>query len=218
MVNGASIGELRKKVTKLYDLIGTAYHEAGHTIFGLLCCMKVVSVYVYEEKKLKRIYGYTNNTIPLLDSIEDTLLFNKLLENEIGFSYSGFLAEKYHFKIISGSDQVPMFIKNDSYNDMKELNKLIKQYNLAPPGKKRYAYKQKIARKTLRTLQENWSDVSLIAHNLFSHKRLSHQDLQEILTSKSDNKKFWKEQFKLISQIYDNGPLDENLLRTTLCA
>lgn len=202
MAKGASIGEVRKKVTKIYELITTSYHEAGHTIFALLSYMKVNSVYVFEHKMLKRIHGFTQYESHDLD--KDHIFFNILLEQEIGLSYAGLLAEKYHFKSISGSDQIPMFIKEGSSDDLSTIRKIIQKYNPAPSGKKRYAYKQKIARKTLSLLIKYWDAVDLIAHALFKHKKLSYQDLREILTKKSRNRKFWKEQFRVISQTFDN--------------
>lgn len=213
---GASIGEIRKKVTKTYEQISTSYHEAGHAVFALLHLMKVTSVYIFEHKKYKRIHGYTYNTIPLITSIEDPQVYYKLLENEVAFGYAGLIAEKHLFRLISGSNQIPLFIKNGSSDDIGAATKLITQYNLVPPGQKRYAFKRKVNRKVLRVLKEHWGAVSLIAYELFSHKRLSHQDLYDLLTTKSNNKKFWKRQFETISQIYDNGPIDENLLRIRL--
>jgi ATP-dependent Zn protease len=200
MAKGASIGEVRKKVTKTYELITTSYHEAGHTIYALLSYMKVNSVYVFEHKMLKRIHGFTQYESHDLDT--DHVFFDTLLEQEIGIIYAGLLAEKHHFKSISGTDQVPMFIKEGSSDDLSDIRKIIQKYNPAAPGKKRYAYKQKIARKTLSILVEYWDAVDLIAHSLFRYKKLDYHDLREILTKKSRNRKFWKEQFKVISQTY----------------
>ena len=64
MAKGASIGEIRKKVTTTYELITTSYHEAGHAIFALLCEMKVSSVCIFEHKMLKRIHGFTQYESP----------------------------------------------------------------------------------------------------------------------------------------------------------
>jgi hypothetical protein len=216
-VKGASIREIRKKVTTTYELISTSYHEAGHAIFALLHCMKVTSVCVFEDKKTKRIHGCTNNTLPLLSSIEDKELFYKLLENEICFGYAGLRAEKHHFKLISGSEKVPTFITNQSAFDLSLVSKLIIRYNLAAPGPPRSAYKQKMNRKALRALRPHWEDISLLAHRLFKHKRLSYSDLHQLLTTKSENKKYWRERFKLIDRVYDHGPLNEPLLKLTLC-
>lgn len=200
MAKGASIREIRKKVTKIYELITTSYHEAGHTVYALLHRMKVNSVYVFEHKILKRIHGFTQYQSQDID--RDGVDFIQCLEQEIGLSYAGLLAEKYHFKSISGSDQVPMFIKEGSYDDLLTIRKLLQKYNVVPPGKKRYAYKRKIAKQTLSTLVEYWNAVDLIAHALFKRRRLSYQDLQTLLITKSNNKKFWKSLFKDIDSIY----------------
>lgn len=202
MAKGASIGEVRKKVTKTYELISTAYHEAGHTIYALLSFMRVNSVYIFEHKVYKRVHGFTQYQSHDLE--EDHALFNTMLEQEIGLSYAGLLAEKHHYKSISGSDQIPMFIKEGSSEDLLAVRKILQKHNLAPAGKKRYLYKQKIVRKTLAALIEHWDAIELISHALFKHKRLSYNDLQELLTKKSKNRKFWKEQFKQITLTFGN--------------
>jgi len=51
-------------------------------------------------------------------------------------------------------------------------------------------------------LIEHWEAIDLVAHSLFKHKRLSYQDLKVLLTTKSRNRKFWKETFKEIDQIF----------------
>jgi hypothetical protein len=199
MAKGASINEVRKKVTKTYELITTSYHEAGHTIFALLHYMKVNSVYIFEHKIFKRIHGFTQYESNLL---EDDTNLSVLLEQEIGLSYAGLLAEKHHFKSISGSDQVPMFIKEGSSDDLLAIRQIIQKYNPVHAGKERVAYKKKIIRKSLALLIQYWEAVDLVSHNLFKHKRLSYQDLKTLLTTKSRDKKFWKETFREIDRIF----------------
>jgi len=201
MARGASIGEIRKKVTKTYEFITTSYHEAGHAVFALLCCMKVSAVCIFEHKMLKRIHGFTQYESPDIDP--NHLQFIQQLEQEIGLSYAGLLTEQHHFRCISGSDQIPMFIKEGSSNDIFAITKMLQKYNPVPAGKKRYAYKQKLARKTMKILIEHWDAIELVAHSLFKHKRLVYQDLRDLLTKKSKNKKFWKEQFRIISQNFN---------------
>jgi len=201
MAKGASIGEVRKKVTKTYEFITTSYHEAGHAVFALLCYMKVSAVCIFEHKMLKRIHGFTQYESPDIDPNHSQ--FIQQLEQEISLSYAGLLSERHHFKSISGLDQIPMFIKEGSSNDIFAITKMLQKYNPVPAGKKRYAYKQKLARKTMKILIEYWDAIELVAHSLFKHKRLVYQDLRDLLTKKSKNKKFWKEQFKIISQNFN---------------
>ena len=217
MTGTGTIGEIRKKVTKTHELISTAYHEAGHTVYALLHHMFVQSVYIFEHKKWKRIHGFTHYNSPSVSSIKDSDLQQSLLINEIKLSYAGLTAEKYHFKCISGSDKFPMFLKDGSSDDTLSAAALMKKYNLAPPGKKRYNYKQKLIRETLHELQLHWDAVTVIAHALFKHKKLSFEDLRLLLTKKTRNKKFWTEQFKEISFIYENAAtLDEKQLKYIL--
>lgn len=200
MAKGASIAEVRKKVTKTYELIATSYHEAGHTIYALLHYMKVNHVYVFEHKIFKRIHGVTQYESRDVD--RNSVDFLLMLEQEIGLSYAGLLAEKHHFKSISGTDQVPMFIKEGSSDDLSAIRKLLQKYNIVPAGKKRYLFKQKVARKTTGILVKHWDAVDVIAHSLFKSKKLTYQDLKYLLTTKTNDKKFWKEIFKDIEAIH----------------
>jgi len=213
-----SIAEIRKKVTKTHEFISTSYHEAGHAIYALLHLMKVTSVSVFENKKVKRIHGLTYYDYPSeFDEIQDPDLLNTLLRAEIGISYAGLIAEKTLFRSISGSRQTPTFISYGSTDDNKSAREVIKKYNLAPPGPKRTAYKQKLAREVQHELHTHWDAVMVVSHALFRHRRLSFVDLQELLTKKTHNKKFWKEQFKKINYYYDNSlNLDEKDLKIIL--
>ncbi len=219
MAKGAvSITEIRKKVTKTHEYISTSYHEAGHTICALLHFMRVSSVSVFENKKWKRIHGLTYYDYPGdFDSIQDPDLLNILARAEVGISYAGLIAEKTLFRSISGSRQTPMFISDGSGEDNRGAREVIKKYNLAPPGPKRSAYKQKLMREVQNQLLEHWDAVTLVSHALFKHRRLTFEDLRELLTKKSRNKKFWKEQFKNITYFYDNSAnLDEKDLKSIL--
>ena len=216
--NSNSIGEVRKKATKTHELIFTSHHEAGHTIYALLHIMYVCSVCVYENKKLKRILGttYYDTFYDDFDSVKDPILLNKLILTEISMNYAGVMAERHLFKSISGSEQVPKYITSGSFDDNENTAKIISQYNLAEPGKKRYAYKQKICRKVHATLQNNWDAVSIVAHELYKRRKLEYIDLKILLTTKTINTKFWKEQFKKIDYIRNNQPIEEQYLTDIL--
>ncbi len=218
MVNGSeSIDDIRKKVTHTHELIMCCFHEAGHSIYGLLHHMKVDMVEVFEDKKTKRVCGMTYFNYPVADEVDDSDLKYQLMISEICVNYAGLAAEKYHFKNVSGSDKFPGFWKNGSSSDTIMAASLLKEYNLAPPGKKRYAFKKKLIKETHKELLNNWEDVVLISHSLFKKKKLSFSNLKDLLTKKSVNKDFWKEQFKNINYIFDNGDdLDENSLRLML--
>lgn len=213
-----SISEVRKKVTKTHEFISTSYHEAGHTIYALLHFMRVNSVSVFENKKLKRIHGITYYDAPSdIEETEDLDLLGALIRAEVGVSYAGLIAEKSLFKSISGSRQTPTFIIDGSTEDNKAARDVIKKYNLAPPGVKRSAYKQKLMREVQHELHSNWDAITIVAHALFRHRKLSFEDLQTLLTKKSRNKKFWKEQFRKINYFYNNNEkLDEKDLKSIL--
>jgi len=212
-----NIHDVRKKITRTYEFISCSYHEAGHVIYALLHLMRVNSVSMYEDKKIKRVSGITlYNCIEDLISIKNTNLFNILVRAELSVNYAGLITEKALFKSVSGSNQTPMFISDGSVSDNKNAREIIKKYNLAPPGQKRAIYKKKISREIQNELYNNWDAVTLVAHALFKRRRLSFDDLL-LLTKKTKNKKFWKEQFKKINIIYNNiGNFDENDLMKML--
>lgn len=217
MVNVGSIVEVRKKLTKTHDLISTSYHEAGHTILGLLHFMKVNSVSVFENKKYKRIEGLCSvDFIKEISDIVDQDLLNYLIISDICVSYAGLTAERHFFKLISGSDKFPNYLKYGSSSDTLDAANSIKKYNLSPPGAKRYSFKRKLIKTTLNELKDNWDSVALISHALFEKKKLSYEDLKNILTKKSKNKVFWKKHFKILSYLFDNKSIDESEIKAIL--
>lgn len=217
MANSGSINHFRKKLSHTHEFISTAYHEAGHTIYGLLHFMRIGYVYVYQNKKTKRFEGLTNYDIPYNPSITDPVIIGKIIKNEICISYAGLNAEKHLLKLFSGSDKFPVFLKDGSYDDTLTAANLIRKYNIAPPGRKRYVFKQKMIKETLKELQIYWEDVTLVAHALFQRKKLVHSDLKDLLMKKSSNKKFWKKHFKQMDFIFNNLPtLDNKELKSNL--
>lgn len=215
--NAGSIGNIRKKFHQTHELISTAYHEAGHTIYGLLHHMNMGSVLVFQDKKSKRIHGFTHYDPPELSKIQDMELFNDRLHAEICLSYAGLVAEKRYFKIISGSDKFPMFLREGSGHDTEEARALFQRWALCKPGRERYNYKQKLIKQINQELIEHWEAVALVAHGLFQKKKIEFIELQNLLTKKSKNKQFWKEQFKVINYLYNNNEvLDEKEVKSIL--
>lgn len=207
MVNNGigSLMDVRKKLSYDYELIATAHHEAGHTVAGLLNFMMVLDVglEITKDKRLKKDLGYTNfETVLDCDSVNDSNLKQFLIISEISINNAGLAAEKIFYKDICGTDQLPMVLKSGSWHDRSQISELVKKYNLAPPGKKRYSYKKKLFTKTRKLLELYWDDVKLIAHGLFNRRKLYFADLKALLTKKSINKDFWKEQFKSIETIF----------------
>lgn len=215
--SAGTIGNIRKKCHETFELISTSYHEAGHTVYGLLHLIKIESVSVFENKKSKRIEGFTHYDTPSLSQFSDPELFSERLHAEIGLSYSGLVAEKRYFKMISGSDKFPMFLRDGSSHDTKEAAALFQRYNLVEAGKKRYNYKQRFIKSVDQELQEHWDAVTLIAHGLIKKKKIYFPELQEILTRKAEDKQFWKDQFKAVNYFHDNAEsLDEKDLKRIL--
>ncbi len=209
---------ISKKIAKQFELVMTSTHEAGHTIYALLHLMRVNYVSIFENKKLKRIHGVTYYESPSrLIIINDNDLINILARDEIGVNYAGLIAEKNLFKSISGSSQTPLFISDGSSEDNRAARELIKKYNLVTPGPKTSLYKKKLSREIQNEINSHWDAVTAVSHALFRHRKLDFEGLQLLLTKKTKNKKFWKEQFKRISYFYNNSEkLDEIDLRNML--
>jgi len=202
-------------VAFIHNLISTSYHEAGHTIYGLLHLARIESVQVMPFGKNK-VSGFTHFDFLTASDVQSNDLLTYIVKSEICLIYAGLTAEKFHFKTISGSDTLPIFLKDGSSDDTKNAAKLIKKYKLATPGKQRYKLKKKLISNTLKELQDNWNSVSIIAHGLFQKKRLYYSDIKSLLIN-NDDKKFWKDQFKIIDNIYENYKvLDEKELRSIL--
>ncbi len=198
----------RSKLATEFAIITTAFHEAGHALAVLLNFGYVHFAALYVNKMItpnadlgKADYDGAAD----LDIVQDSELLNRLLMADIAIYQAGLAAEKLFYKDISGIEQLPYVLKKGSYIDFGYVSDIIKKYNLAPPGKKRYAFKKKTFRQTQKLLSNNWGDVKLIAHLLFAKKKIYFEDLKQLLTKKSPKKKFWKEQFKSIEMLH-NAP------------
>ncbi|HWZ23099.1 MAG TPA: hypothetical protein VNW06_10625 [Cytophagaceae bacterium] len=196
------------KLSKNHELITTSFHEAGHALCGLLFYMEIPSVVVKTSKV--HVSGYTHYNMINDLNIKDLDIWAYLLFSEIYISYAGLAAEKIFYKDISGSDKFPMVLKDGSSPDILDASKIIKKFNLASPGKKRNALKKKLFNKITRILKDNWDDLKLIAHTLFKCRKLYHNDIKKLLTKKSKNKVYWKQQFKDINYLFNAPqPLDD---------
>jgi hypothetical protein len=205
------LDQVRKRLQYTTDLISTSYHEAGHTVYGLLHFMKVYSVWVFKDKKCKRFGGLQYYELP---NIKEPAFYSKIIKSEVCLKYAGLAAEKYHFKNISGSDKYPLFLRDGSSDDTLEAAQLIKEYNLAPAGKKRYNFKKKLIKETLKDLQDNWEAVTIVAHALFKKKRLSYLSLKKLLTTQTSNPDFWEKKFEIMDSVFNKqNPLDEKELK-----
>jgi ATP-dependent Zn protease len=206
----------KARLSQEFDLITTAFHEAGHTISGLLNLMKVpfVCIDAKMDRSLNKDLGYTNFVIAAdFRYVQDEGLYKELLLREIYVNYAGLAAEKLLYKDICGTYNIPMILKVGSYLDRDRCSELISTHNLAAPGRKRYAFKKRALQKSIDQLEESWSDVKLVAHILFRKKRLTHDQLKAILTKKSEHKDFWKQHFRILNKIYRNcdGMTDKDL-------
>lgn len=212
-----TLHEYRKKIASTYELISTAYHEAGHAVYGLLHFMRINSVSVFENPKSKRIEGFTHYDNYFHGTIQDPQLISNIIKNEICISYAGLSAEKYFFKTSSGSNKFPLFLRDGSSDDTLSAAALIRKFNLAPSGKKRYLLKQKLINETSVELQLHWEAVVIVAQELFQKKKLCYNELKQLLLKKSSNKKFWKKQLKQIDYIFNNAnSLDEKELKSIM--
>lgn len=226
MANGGSESLSNKEIKLSYDheLITTCYHEAGHTVSGLFNFMAIPTVSIdmarnYNSKTKKKLnLGETLYHLPVsYEEIKDENLYHQVAISEIHINYAGLAAEKLFYKEICGTDQLPMALKYGSYKDRDSVSDIIKEFNLAPPGRKRHLFKKKALNDCMRDLAGIWEDVRLVAHALYRMRKLYHSDLQSLLCSKSKNKKFWKKQFRAIEILQIPAiQLDEKKIKTIM--
>jgi hypothetical protein len=218
MSSGSSHNNLCEKVSQTHELIVTSYHEAGHSIFGLLNFMRINSVTIHPTTgsgdtrffpAYIGLFEYPSldpilNKSLFCNTIQDSKLIEYWVKTEMCLFYAGTCAERIYFKNISGLDKMPLHLQYGCDKDISEAAALCKLYNLAAPGKKRYVLKQKMLKETSKKLNKYWDDIILISHALVNKKQLLHKDIKSILCKKSKNKLFWKEQFKNIDFILKN--------------
>lgn len=186
------------KLSQNHSMIATCYHEAGHAICALLMFAKVSNVFVQKDRLIS---GATD--FDVIENVQDSELADFITKSEININYAGMVAEKIFYKDITGSTILPNVLKKGCEEDVRQVADIIKKNNLSPPGQKRYSYKKKIQSDTNKLLLEYWEDVKIVAHSLFDKKKLNYEDLKLVLTKKSSNKDFWKNQFKYISLYID---------------
>jgi len=196
-------------------LISAAYHEAGHAIIGLLNFIKINSVEscIYKDRGIGG-----NTTFEVYPSSSDNIDILKYFAlAELKVYYAGAIAEKQLLKNISGANLSPFFFKWGAKDDVKAAATLIKEFQLVPPGKKRYDFKQKVIKETNKLINEYWDDITLLSQFLYNKKFITYDDLKKLLCSKSKNNKFWKKQFKNIDIIFSNNfDLDLNTIKIML--
>jgi hypothetical protein len=210
-----SISSNRIDIQKLsieFEKIWTAYHEGAHAIIGLANYILIPSVEIFRTDE-NRVEGFTHyEEFPTNDT--EIQLF--LVKSEILTNYSGFLAEKSLYRHICGSAALPMVLKAGSSSDFTSSSDLISKYNLAPAGKERSAFKNKLIRQSAKMVETYWEDITLVAHALCSDNKLTFDDLKKLLR-KSPQKEFWKQRFKLLLKIYNPlHPLEDRDLRHIL--
>jgi hypothetical protein len=214
MSKESSLTIFRKKVSRSYENLCVAYHEAGHVICALLKYMRVEGATIYEDAKIKQMCGET-----LFYSYEDHAFNQQLLNyfsiGEICVNYAGLVTEKIFYKKISGSNKFPSFLKDGSSLDTQAAAKILKKSNIVPSGKQRYLYKQKITKQLLSLLENYWSDIELIAHILIQKKKINYKQIKYSLLRRSSNKILWKQRLKTIEFIssLESKGLDDQVLK-----
>lgn len=189
-----------KKQSFDYELIAMSYHEAGHVVCALLNYLCVVNTNVMTPKRRE---GNTEFYIYGNDEVEDEELRKMLLIFELQAVYAGLISEKMYYKDICGSSKFPMHLRIGSSYDNASASKIIRNNNLAEPGKKTFLFKKQVQYDVERLLSEHWNAVKVIAHYLYKKKRLTFDELKFVLTRRTENKDFWKERFKKIKFIHN---------------
>ncbi len=202
MIKDNSLDSFRGKVSKNYEMITAAYHEAGHALFALLkyCYVNNVKIF-YDSEYLGVTIFYS-----FLKEVKDSELKVFFATSEVGVNYAGLISERILYKKISGLDKYPSFLKDGSYRDTKVAAKIVNKYNLARAGKPRALLKKRIQKQITDILQEHWGDVELLSHFLIQNKKITFDQIKKLLTKKSEHRDFWREKFYVINfLIRDDG-------------
>jgi hypothetical protein len=197
-----------KKLSREYDLIFVAHHEAAHAIVGLLRFFKVSFVSTGVENE--RIFGVTDFELVDEEDVESKIIQDYIIKSAIYMSYAGLVAEKILYRELCGSDNFPMVLREGSSPDITEAAALISKFNLAAPGAPRQAYKRKIIKELTSLLKEYWEDIRLVSHFLYKKKKITEEELRTLLIKKSKNKTFWKNRFKKIDFLLGQEDLPDD--------
>lgn len=204
---------VKDKLSSLYIKSSVCFHEAGHVIMGLLHLMRIDVVKICENED---IFTGSADYDLIFSKNDDLEIFNYNTHSEILLFYAGLNAERLHFKKISGSDQFPLILKEGSGPDTQDAYRLIKKHVNVSPGIERYKFKKKMVKQSQKILEENWDAVVLVAHALFKRKKLNFNDLKKLLTTKTENKEFWKDKFIKINFLFKSKNLTENEVKKIL--
>ena len=200
-----------------YELIALSWHEAGHTVVGLLNYAKITNVCFSNITKPGGPDGDTYYTMYNNGYVEDEDLARVLLIFELQIVYAGLISEKTYYKNICGSDRFPAHLKSGSRGDIEVGSKLIRKNNIIKPGRQTFLFKKQIQKDVELLLKEYWDAVSIIAHALYQKKRLSYLELKLLLTRKTKDKEFWKSHFKKLNIIHnDKRPMAEYTVKDIL--
>jgi len=201
----AHLKNVRNKQAHDYELIAMCYHEAGHAVIGIFNSLKVAEVKIIDDNKDLEGWTYWDNPIDLdSENVEDNNLLNLIVCNELETLVAGITAERIYYKDICGSEKLPRILKAGSSQDISEVSKCIKKYELALSGPPRTVLKNKITDITKKTLLDHWDAVKAVAHELYRKRNLNFEEIKIILTKKTKTNSLWKEKYKLINIIFDD--------------
>lgn len=197
-----SIYDYKRKMSHQIENMQVAYHEAGHTVIGLLTFMKISNVSVVEDVKISGETDYDQMTS---EQCQDPVFSAFQIKADLFLLYAGLMAEKIFYQDMTGSKKFPAIFKKGIESDIGAIAKIISSNNLAPPGPKRFLFKKKIMKEVRQLLEQHWEVVKIVAHALFERKKLAYDDLRKIICRKTSNKKFWKKQFNYINEFFDKN-------------
>jgi len=192
----------KNEIGFIYELIHTSYHESAHTICALLCLTKIDYVKIFEEETSNDL-GETVFTTLDEESFLDENLKKVRIISEIYIRLSGINADKILFRKNCGLNKTPKNILDRSYEDLKVSSSIIKKH-IVNSKKEKKIIKNLFMKESYNIIENNWDDISLISFYLLKKKYLSYIDLKKILTTKSNNKIFWKNQFKILKKMFIN--------------
>lgn len=180
-----------------YELIATCYHEAGHTVIGLINSIKINSCIVN-----KKDYSGWTDGVRIFPNKKYSKKINKTLShNWIYFNYAGMEVEKYLFYTLTKTKKYPKTIKSSASVDLRCIDNEINKYKLT---KNTISFQRKMINYTKKMVCLHWDDICLISNHLYKSNKhkLFYKDLYNILTIESNNSKFWINIFDNLDKIY----------------
>ena len=157
------------------DLLGTAYHEAGHAVIGALLNRPPISVTIIAIGACVGKTEFTDDFLPeYRRRMNDSAEKKEYIKTRILIAVAGSIAHE-----IFAPGRIP---DAGDINDLKHAAEMMDESSCWVEDPKSYLEGLQLIARTL--LFENWSWVQAVAIELMSRKTLGIGDVQRLMPSK----------------------------------